>query len=305
MLVTVVLPTYNGSQYVEQAINSILAQTHTDLEVLVIDDGSTDRTCEVITAVTDPRLSLIRQANTGVAGARNAGLNRARGELVAFLDQDDAWLPQKLSRQIAVFDDPAIGLVGSLMTYVGSTGRELGTSGEIADAQQERIAAARLMPFAPSSMIARADVLRELGGFDADLVRTVAPIDDLDLVARVARTHRVVTVPERLGFYRVHADAGTFHKFYEMQRGTRFLQARIASRQAGGDLSWANWSATTVDGRDRRRQEKARFLYRRAGFRIASDQRLRGLVDLAQAGALSPSYTIPRLRRQLSRTQNV
>jgi glycosyltransferase involved in cell wall biosynthesis len=299
VLVSVVMPTYNGSRYVLEAIRSVLSQSHSPLELVIVDDGSTDSTCEVVTSLNDHRIQLVRQENSGVASARNTGLARARGPLVAFLDQDDSWASEKIIRQVPLFSDPTIGIAGSLMSYVGSSGRKLGTSGELADHQQDRIAAARLMPFAPSSIVARTELLRSLGGFDAELARTVAPIDDLDLVSRVAQTHRIVTVPETLGTYRVHAEAGSFAKFYEMQRGTRFLQARIAARQRGADLTWQDWSSTTVDSKAVQRREKARFHYRRAGFGIASGQPVRGLIDLAVATGLAPNYTLPRLRRQL------
>lgn len=295
MHVTVVMPTYNGERYVAEAIASVLAQTHTALDLVVVDDGSTDSTREVVRSVADSRTRLIEQENGGVAAARNRGLCEASGDVVAFLDQDDVWLPEKLAKQLPLLTE-GVGVVGSRMTYLGPNGPTGATAGEESD--QERIAAAKLMPFPPSSMIAQVNALETAGGFDAELVRTVGPVDDLDLLSRVARTHRIVTAPESLGFYRIHADAGSFARFYDMQLGTRFLQARIEARAQGRALTWEEWSSQVADGRSVRRLERAKYLYRAAGFRLVSGQRVRGGGTLAVAAALAPGYVVPRLARQ-------
>src|SRR5262245_47409787 len=95
-LVSVLVPTYNRSKLVRRAVESALAQSYRRLEVLVVDDGSSDDTRQVIEGM-DPRVRYIRQANAGVSAARNRGIAEARGEFVAFLDSDDEWLPWKLT----------------------------------------------------------------------------------------------------------------------------------------------------------------------------------------------------------------
>src|SRR4051812_3217208 len=109
--VSVVIATYNHGRYLREAIDSALAQTHPPLEVIVVDDGSTDDTAEILQTY-GGRIRAMRQANAGVAAARNAGLAAASGRYVGFLDSDDVWAPDKLARQLAVFDaQPALGLV--------------------------------------------------------------------------------------------------------------------------------------------------------------------------------------------------
>ena len=100
-LVSVVVPTYNRASLLPRAISSALGQSFEDLELIVVDDGSTDSTGEVVGAFGDPRIRLIRlPTNAGLSGAQNAGLRAARGEWVAFLDSDDEWLPTKLEQQL-------------------------------------------------------------------------------------------------------------------------------------------------------------------------------------------------------------
>jgi GT2 family glycosyltransferase len=109
-LVSVVIPTYNGAGFIRAALESALAQEYSPVEILVVDDGSADNTAEMVSAF--PNVRLIRQSNQGVAVARNIGVRSARGEFIAFLDQDDLWTPDKLTLQVAaMFDHPELGYV--------------------------------------------------------------------------------------------------------------------------------------------------------------------------------------------------
>jgi len=106
------MPSYNYGRYLAEAIKSVLSQSYADLELVVIDDGSTDNTREILDQINDPRLKKIRINNSGVSVARNTGLNVASGEYIAFIDADDRWLPGKLEKQIDLFEaEPTVGLV--------------------------------------------------------------------------------------------------------------------------------------------------------------------------------------------------
>lgn len=126
-LVSVIIPTYNCAEFLREAIESVLQQEYSNLELIVVDDGSTDDTPEVLRSFTDPRLTVHRQAKAGVSAARNAGLDRARGDYISFLDADDRWLPGKLNRDISLLQETAsIGIVVSnFVRFVHKTGERL------------------------------------------------------------------------------------------------------------------------------------------------------------------------------------
>ena len=123
-LVSVIMPAYNFAPYIGDAIRSALAQTFTDFEVIVVDDGSKDDTADVVRELArqDPRIQLVQQSNRGLAGARNSALRAARGELFALLDSDDLWEPEFLAEQVAILEaQPDVDIVTGNGWYLGGT----------------------------------------------------------------------------------------------------------------------------------------------------------------------------------------
>ena len=110
--VSVIIPCFNHGRFLRHAADSVLAQTLADIELIIVDDGSTDDTPAVLAGLDDRRVRTCRTSNRGVSAARNAGLDMVRGEFVAFLDADDLWEPDKLARQVAIMDaEPDVTLV--------------------------------------------------------------------------------------------------------------------------------------------------------------------------------------------------
>jgi glycosyltransferase involved in cell wall biosynthesis len=126
--VSVIVLVYQSEPYIAATIHSVLAQTYKNFEILVIDDGSPDRSVEICQQFTDPRIRIIRQENRGVPAARNTGIRHAQGEYIAFLDGDDMWLPQKLAEQIAHLESsPFVGMSFCRSEFVDENGKCLST----------------------------------------------------------------------------------------------------------------------------------------------------------------------------------
>lgn len=125
-LVSIIIPVYNAERYVYSTLDSVLNQTWRNLEVIVVNDGSIDRSMEVCQQFDDPRIIYVEQKNSGCASARNAGIRHARGEYLGFIDADDTWMPEKITRHMRQFDqDPDLGLVYSFSSLVDEAGKDL------------------------------------------------------------------------------------------------------------------------------------------------------------------------------------
>lgn len=173
-LVSVVIPTYNRAHLIRRAVASALAQTHGELEILVVDDGSQDETAAIVAAIGDPRVHFIqRERNGGASACRNTGIARATGDFVAFLDSDDEWLPTLVEHQLAVLANrgPAYGIVYGGRIEVDGPGKETSSAvgkdlpGGLA-AIEDLFIAARITP---SNLIVRRSVFERVGVLDDDL----------------------------------------------------------------------------------------------------------------------------------------
>jgi glycosyltransferase involved in cell wall biosynthesis len=204
--VSVVVPAYNSDEFVGEAVESALSQTYPPIEVIVVDDGSTDDTARVLELLGD-RIKLVRQENAGVAAARNTGIAVARGELFAFLDADDAWVPEKLDRQVQIHaQNPQIGLTHCGLVEVDRRLKPLrerlaGLEGDGVYLKMLYGQGDRLHASGSTMMVSRA-AIDAVGDFDASL----PPSEDWELMYRVAKQFRVGFVPEPLVLYRQHPD---------------------------------------------------------------------------------------------------
>jgi glycosyltransferase involved in cell wall biosynthesis len=198
--VTVVIPTRNRLPLLRQALASALAQTGVDIEVVVVDDGSTDGTNAYLQALRDPRLQVVDGAGGGVSRARNAGLAAARNEWVAFLDDDDLWAPDKLAAQL---DAARAGCGWVSVGSVDVDERLVVRGGDkppLAQRDTPRLLLANHVPGGGSGTIVRTDLLRRLGGFDPCL----STFADWDVWIRLSTECDMASVRRPLVAYRVH-----------------------------------------------------------------------------------------------------
>lgn len=202
-LVSVVIPNHNYARFLSQTIESVLAQSYGNVEIVVVDDGSTDDSIAILRGYKE-HVRWVEQPNQGVATARNRGVTESDGELVAFLDADDVWLPQKLVRQVQRFlDEPELGLVHCGVEDINEMGAPLRSH---TDGLQGWVAKDLLLFKRPvilgggsGTLIPRA-TFEKVGGFDERLSTSA----DWDLYCRIALSQPVGFVPEVLMQYRVH-----------------------------------------------------------------------------------------------------
>jgi glycosyltransferase involved in cell wall biosynthesis len=200
--VSVIIPAYNCDRYITQAIDSVLSQDYWAYEVVVVDDGSTDTTPQKL-ADYGSRIRVIRQKNQGVSAARNRGIEEARGELVAFLDADDYFLPHKLAHQVLQFEAyPPVGIVHSGWQRIDQSGTPLIDVTPWKDVPELTLEHwLRWKPVLPSAMMFRRHWLEACGGFD----HRFSQAEDTDLVLRLATMGCLaVWLPEVTVCYRQH-----------------------------------------------------------------------------------------------------
>lgn len=195
MKVSVILPTLNRAGLLRRSAGSVLAQSFRDLELIVVDDGSTEDIAGAIAALNDPRARVVRRPQRGgVAAARNTGVQAARGEWLAFQDSDDEWLLDKLEKQFAALDaaGPEFGMCVGGLLRVGSRVRSYppGYAGEARELSHVEVLSEATAY--TQTWLVRRDALMEAGGFDESL----RIWDDWELLVRISKAHKVQILPE-------------------------------------------------------------------------------------------------------------
>jgi glycosyltransferase involved in cell wall biosynthesis len=208
-LVSVVIPAYNAEATIDDTLRSVRSQTHEHLEIIVVDDGSTDRTTSVVKAhaAIDSRVTLIAQENAGVAAARNAGWQSARSAYIAFVDADDLWAPRKIERQLDLIlsGGPQVGLVYTWWALIDEHNRiRCKVKGrDIAGDVLDQTLMGNFVGHASSPLIRR-EALVEAGGFDSGLRDAGSHgCEDMLIYHRIARRYHFGLVPDHLTGYRV------------------------------------------------------------------------------------------------------
>ncbi|MEG5067316.1 glycosyltransferase family A protein [Microcoleus sp. B3-A4] len=207
-LVSVIIPAYNAEQFIEETLKSVLAQTYPEIEVLVVDDGSQDRTAEIVEKISKKhsRVQLLKQQNAGVAAARNLAIQKSRGEYIAPIDADDIWYPENIEKQVQCMreGEPSLGVVYSWSLDIDENGfltggiRAFTIEGEV----YETLICHNFLGNASASMIRRS-ALDKVGFYDTSYIEKSAQgCEDWDLYLRLAEYYQFGVVPEFLIGYR-------------------------------------------------------------------------------------------------------
>lgn len=230
--VDIIIPAHNAAHFLPRTLDSVIAQTFTDWRILLVDDGSQDRTAEVVEPYRErlgEKLLYIHKENGGVAAARNTAIEHATAEYLALLDADDVWLPRRLEATLIPFPNrPEVGLVYGFVTRIDAEDRLLDTfatrnphgEGEVA-----RYIYMRTLDLPCPTLTFRRRCVEEVGGFD----ETMRATEDRDLWLRIAQRYQVALAPEIVAYYRVSPQSMTTEtdrmffaqqRFLDKHRGT-------------------------------------------------------------------------------------
>jgi glycosyltransferase involved in cell wall biosynthesis len=309
---SVVMPAYNAEAFIDEAIESILGQTFTDLELVIVDDASTDRTWSIITehAADDPRIRAFRnEANLGPAGSINRGIDLAAAPLIGRMDADDVSHPTRFEKQVnELRGNPHYAVVGTFASHTNEQGKIIGFSAtgprSEADFNSLRKAGKATLVFGGTALFTK-ELFERVGGFDPSL-RTA---EDLELFDRMADHGPIVTIAEPLLHYRLHPGSTVGKTFFEGRQIHRFVQARRQARIKGtasmnleefkdwerGRPFWARIGIRLGDS--------AQYHYRKAGMAYGQGDKAGFVWNLVRAFVANPIWVVRRLWHQrLSRT---
>lgn len=247
--VSVIIPAYNAEIFIARTLESVLSQTYQNIEVLVVDDGSSDRTAEIVKsfAQKDSRVSLLQQSNAGVAAARNLAIEKSRGEYIAPIDADDIWYPQNLEKQVKCFTSatPFVGVVYSWSVDINE--KDLLTGGFYNSTIEGEVYKALVYKYfignASSSLIRRI-CFEKVGGYNCKLKAEEAQgCEDWELHLRIAEYYQFKVVPEFLVGYRQITSSMSCN-FAAMAKGHSLIMADVRQRHPEIQTSIYRWSSS-------------------------------------------------------------
>jgi glycosyltransferase involved in cell wall biosynthesis len=198
-LVSVVMTVYNGEKYLAAAIQSLLDQTYSEFELIVVDDGSIDQSGEIVASFTDPRIKKIAQSNRGLSPALNTGIEAARGTYIARHDADDLSDPSRLALQVIFLEKHKdVALLGSNYHVIDATGAIIATTDVFTHPTDLKLAEIASNQFGHGAVMLRKQVLDEVGGYDERFTSAC----DVDLWNRIGRRHRIANLANPLYMWR-------------------------------------------------------------------------------------------------------
>lgn len=298
--ISIVVPVYNGARHLRQTLDSLLAQSFKNFELLVIDDGSTDGSSDLVNSIQDARIRLVHQKNGGLCHALNRGIQEAQAPYIARNDQDDLSFPQRLERQLNVLQSQPDAL--GLFSYYTKFGAKRGWS----NSDKMAMAPGEVKDYEPlkdgcmlgSTMFFRTTAVRAIQGFR----QAYYPCDDWDLEFRLAQAGRVLVLREPLVAYRFHTSANTYRLFAEMQNKSRWTVDSYERRLRGeAELGFEQF-LTAQRGNwwtrfERKRLDMARLHLRMAGQHYLDGRHVAASARLAAAILFNPQEIYWRVRR--------
>jgi glycosyltransferase involved in cell wall biosynthesis len=260
--VSVLMPVYNGERYLREAVESIVAQTFTNFEFIIIDDGSTDTTGAILDSFDDPRIVRSKnEENIGLARSLNKGLTMARGEYIARMDADDISLPERLARQVAFLDaHPEVGVLGSVVQVIDGDGNKSDTLWLPTEHGVLRWSLCFGGPIAHPTVMMRREVVERVGGYNPNMVTA----QDYDLWRRLSGVTRLSNLQDVLLSLRKHEASMRKIHLAEHRRNririSRLMMSEILGEDVPSDVVQHLWSKEFESADDV--HQAARLIYR-------------------------------------------
>ena len=312
---SVVLTAFNAEKFLSDAIQSVLNQTLTDLEFILANDGSTDRSLEVMKKFQekDSRIIIDDHENMGMAESVNRILKFAKSDLIARIDADDIMIPDRLQKQYDFLQNhPEISMVSSNVLMIGEENQPLGIQGNVADLitaddTKRYVTENKVIIFPHTACTFRKDHVVEVGGYDGQYW----PADDMELFNRVAENNKgAVMMPEVLMKYRIHGSSIVTSRYFYVIRTGDWVIDCIMRRRAGEKPLTLPQFLKSLNERpiptkiNWYRKKYADFYMRKAGFHVGSKKYFKASLNLAGASLLSPVNILPRIFRILNSRSN-
>lgn len=302
---TVLMTVYNGMPYLPESIDSILSQTYTDFDFVIVNDGSTDGTVDYLASLTDSRIKVVHRENGGTAAAANEGLTHCFGEYLARVDADDISLPTRFADQVAFLDkNPQVGLVGTQMAPLGDAG--VGAS-LVLPTEHEEIYQAMIdgrHGLGHANIMLRTNLLKEIGGYWSLRLQ-----DAWDMMLRMGEVSELANLPTVLHHYRVHTGSLNGKGMRRMRTSINYACERARRRQAKlPEISYAQYEEQLLQRSWLKRCLESVDLHARCQYRVAlaeihGGRALIGYPRIVWAACCSPELTVGRLARLVHRNR--
>ncbi|MGB7447938.1 MAG: glycosyltransferase family A protein [Ornithinimicrobium sp.] len=296
--VCAVIPVHQGARTITRAIRSIQHQTVPVDQIIVVDDHSTDGTPERVAAIDDERLMLLHSTRRGSGHARNLAIAATEADLIAFLDADDVFYPDKIETQLPLIGE-GIAYVGALVHYLGEDGRILGSHLRYTDptAATDVLRRAESLPVHLSFGLVERRRLLAAGGFDEDFQRS----QDFDLAVRLVQDGSSLVWPQgrALAGYVMHEGGVTANSYAEQFLAAELVRARL---RGDTDAGYQQWMEHPELSRKAKRAMRSGSHYRKAAVAVGRRERLTAVREGAMAMAMSPGSVVQKLRWRKSGT---
>jgi glycosyltransferase involved in cell wall biosynthesis len=300
------MPAFNSSNFIAKAIESILSQTFQDFELILVDDGSTDNTLEIMTHYRqqDNRIQIIQSKHVGCSRARNLGINQSKFPWIAVMDADDIALPQRFAKQIeAANANPKVVAWGTYVHHINLKEEVLSLQkhGLLTEEEYYNNMKRGDVPFVihPTSLIKK-EILLRVGGYDPKF----SDADDFELFDRLSDHGPILVIPEPLLLYRLHSQSVSMNKYFIRDVLIRYVYKRRAAQIKGEEVV----DLDQFIGNDKQKpfllrtkhylNNLSQFWYRKAGVFFSEKQYLQATLYLSMVIVVNPLYAIPRIWKQ-------